>query len=140
MKLKKVNRKTVEKKDFEDWQHCCKYCRNYENHCCTLKQNGENNNYIVSENGLLDEALEESLNSVSSSYSFYDLEMLLLSFGLSKKKVSQFNDKLKECLEDYKMRLKETLDEDISILYNNHENTGNLYINEPESYVCSDWR
>ena len=135
--LKRVKNKN------DNWQHCCRWCRNYIDGICTNVdvQNSERN-FQVAEEGMLSETLRETIGSVSL-LPFKELEYLLRDYKMSEKRIKEFNSKFQGCIEQYHAELVEHLDEDISILYQNFESDSKedgLEIGDPERFVCNNWR
>ena len=144
-----VLRKVAEKKEkSNDLDKCCRWCHFYKSGECHNKDVVKNNAvdfelgvYSVVEEGYLDETLEETLGSVNYK-EFEDLTTLLLSWGISQKRIKLFEDTFKKNMEDFSFNLKERLSDNVHDCYLKHLDLGDvsLTINDPENYCCDKWR
>lgn len=123
----------------DEMYHTCRWCKYFKGGKC---YNGFASNrvsnivYTVAEEGDLDGFTKELLEG---------LKELLTGWKISKKRIKElenyFDEKLPEILD---FGLKEKLDENISILYQDRienkiaEETG-IEINDPESFYCCKW-
>lgn len=136
-----------------DWDvggmyHACRWCKHYIKGMC---HKGFASNivsdivYKVAEEGELSGVIEETLNSGFPKELLQGIKELLEDWHISKKRIKEleefYNEKLPEILD---FELKEKLDENISVLYEDRiENmiageTG-VKINNPESFYCCEW-
>lgn len=96
--------------------------------------------YLVAEEGHLSETIEEVLGSMKLT-SFNDLEHTLRDWGVSNKRIKEFNTVFKECYEKFSEDLKEVLNEQVSLCYQNRldRKVEGVIISNPEDFVCKDW-
>ena len=143
MKLRKVQSNS---KINDDFMKCCRWCHQFQSDgkCYNrppITSGGSVEVYSVSEEGYLSETIEEVLESASLK-PFKELEYKMLEWGISKKRIEEFNKLFKECYDNFSINLKEELDENITRCYVNHlsksSNIG-VEINDPENYCCKEW-
>ena len=131
-----------------DYMKCCRWCRYFHSGKCYNKnilsdESFFNKIYEVSESGRLSGVLEETLHSVKLE-EFRELELLLREWKISEKRIKEFNKLFRDCYTQWcDFTLKEKLDEDILVCYNNFNNENKdcegITINNPEDFWCKEW-
>ena len=139
MKLKKISKGA----DLNDMYHTCRWCHYYQNGKCYnhVAEQDSLSIYQVSESGKLSEVIEETLESVKRT-PFKELEYMLQDWGVSQKRIKEFGEKFNKCFDEYKLDLKEWLDEKVSECYQTEldgKEYSGLEILNPEEYYCKDW-
>ncbi len=128
--------------------HTCRWCKHFKDGKCYVgfaSKDLSDTVYNVSEEGELAGVIEETLNNGFPKELLEGIKDLLTGWKISKKRIKEleeyFADKLPEVLD---FGLKEKLDENISVLYQDRienriiEDIG-LKINDPESFYCCKW-
>lgn len=152
MKLKRVSKNKVD----DSWQHCCRWCHYFENGKCynsdVVNQIEESSYwgaiYGVAESGKLSGVIEETLNDEPLIKTFlFSIESILDKWNISQKRKKEFEEHFRECWSEFAdFKLKEALDEQVSISYQNEvdkltwRSGGYVEITEPEDYCCKYWR
>lgn len=132
----------------DEMYHTCRWCKHFESGKCYkgfASKDLSDTVYKVAEEGELAEVIEETLNSGFLKELLEGIKELLTSWKTSKKRIKElekyFDEKLPEVLD---FGLKEKLDENISVLYQDRienrivEDMG-LEIDDPESFYCCKW-
>lgn len=132
----------------DEMYHTCRWCKHFESGKCYkgfASKDLSDTVYKVAEEGELAEVIEETLNSGFPKELLEGIKELLTGWKVSKKRIKEleeyFADKLPEILD---FGLKEKLDENISVLYQDRienrivEDMG-LEIDNPESFYCCKW-
>ena len=128
--------------------HTCRWCKHFKDGKCYVgfaSKDLSDTVYNVSEEGELAGVIEETLNNGFPKELLEGIKDLLTGWKISKKRIKEleeyFADKLPEVLD---FGLKEKLDENISVLYQDRienriiEDIG-LKINDPESFYWCKW-
>ena len=145
-------RKTGNRKEYErtldNMYHCCRFCQHFSNGRCfnnTIKNVSndvvEDMIYAVSENGVLDEALIETLDSVDRREFLTPILNLLRMYGLSDKRIKETEKSLVTELEHWlHNELKPELEDTIPDFYiGSLIKDSGVPINNPENYCCGEW-
>lgn len=132
----------------DEMYHTCRWCKYFKGGKCYngFASNGVSDIvYEVGEEGELAGVIEETLNNGFPKELLEGIKELLTGWKISKKRIRElekyFDEKLPEILD---FGLKEKLDENISVLYQDRienkiaEETG-IEINDPESFYCCKW-
>lgn len=138
-------------RDADDMYHTCRWCKHFEKGRCyrgfaSSVISVNHAIYAVAEEGELSGVIEETLNSSFPKELLRGIINLLVKWKISKKRIKElenyYNEKLPEILD---FKLKEKLDENVSMLYQDRlENkiieveTG-LDINDPENFYCKEF-
>lgn len=135
MKLKKVDR--------NEWQKCCRWCRNFSNGECHAYAKDVGTDplqlYKVVEEGHLDETLEETLMS-AKLLEFRPLLNKLREWKTSEKRVKEFSELFSECYQEWvQNEIKDMLSDSVDMCYINHASGNSLVISDPENYCCNRW-
>lgn len=136
--------------DYESLYHVCRWCKWYQGGKCINEvfagtQIDAEGVYQVAEDGRLSGVIEETLHSVNTSKMENDLKEVLYDFNLSDKRIKEFFKAFGECLtEFYDMRLKDELDEAVSMLYQKDaEKRGTEFsgieIADPTTFYCKEF-
>lgn len=145
----KINKIVKGENSETNMYHCCSWCHFFTDGKCYQnfvykEEKGECSDcvYKVAEDGHLHEALEESLHSLK--FPTDDLVRLLRKWGVSEKRVSDFNKTFNECMVQFiDMTVIPKLDEDVSTCYQNwaieDSKDDGLEISDPENFSCEKW-
>lgn len=135
-------------KNYDEMYHTCRWCKHFENGMCYkgfASNTVSDTVYKVAEEGELSGVIEETLNEGFPKELLQGIKELLEEWKISKKRIKELEEYFKEKLpEVLDFGLKEKLDENISVLYQDRienriaEETG-LEINNPESFYCCEW-
>lgn len=136
--------------NLEDMYRCCRWCKWYQGERCineafTGYQVDPDGVYKVAEDGRLSGVIEETLHSVDIGKMEADLKEVLRELKVSEKKIKSFFEGFGDCLNEfYDFKCKDSLDEAISVLYQNDairrdKEGGGIYIRDPESFYCREF-
>lgn len=169
MKLKRVQRTPVQttiegvvsEKDssyYESLYHCCRWCKwcvmkQYEGAVCTnpMFKGGSNDWWVyqVAEEGRLSGVLEEAMHSNTAADKNFEGSIIyqLMQWGVSEKRQKEMRKLFQDCLREYlDLHLKQTVDEQVSRLYQNahdeyykDDSESGVFINDPESFCCKEF-
>lgn len=137
-KLKRV------KKSDNDWQKCCRWCSYYKSGRCT-NEDSTSLDEIEFDDTIIEVAFEKTLKDIPLEQ-FRELEYLLRDFGVSEKRIKEFDNTFSECWKSFSNEtLKPELVDCVSMCYEDylsHKDTScsGIYIEDPENFVCNKWR
>ena len=137
-KLKRV------KKSDSDWQKCCRWCSYYKNGRCT-NEDSTSLDEIEFDDIIIEVSFEKTLKDIPLKQ-FRELEYLLRDFGVSEKRIKEFDSTFSECWKSFSNEtLKPELVDCVSMCYEDylsHKDTScsGIYIEDPENFVCNKWR
>jgi len=143
--LKRVERK---KDPLEEMYHTCRWCHYFKEGKCWNRgmfagDCGSVDVFSISEEGYLSEVLNETVHGVKLE-EFRELEYKLRDWGVSEKRIKEFNSLFAECFDQWAdMNLIPELDEKVSVCYQNRlyddETFTGIEIANPEDNYCKDW-
>jgi len=154
MKLRSTGKPSPQELIERDMYHTCRWCKwgkfvDCDFRCTNPAYSGvaEPWVYKVTEEGYLSDTLNEALHSVPKADKKFEANLveMLQRFGVSAKRQKEFRQVFAECLAEYlDMDIKATLDEHISKLYSNQEESAQeefqgVIIADPHTFYCKEF-
>ena len=136
-KLKRVNK--------DSYMMNCRWCHYFRSGKCWNEDILELDDlavYEVAESGHLEELLKEEIGNADLTDFKEELESKLLEWGISKKRIKEFDSLFDKCFKKFSQHLIPNVGEQVNILYQeslDKSTFDGFEITDPEEFVCKDW-